>query len=157
MSNQNVIAPNLPVAPIEYNKAYMDQLLKILQLYFTQLDNNGPLQGTTLNLSTINQQNGQQVVVLPAKVSGTGSISGTTLTITAAPNGKFIVGQVLTGTGITTGTTITALVSGTGGTGTYTVNISQTASSTTVTALIPLRHGDVYVDETAGNVLVINL
>ena len=44
MSNQNVIAPNLPVAPIEYNKAYMDQLLKILQLYFTQLDNNGPLQ-----------------------------------------------------------------------------------------------------------------
>ena len=69
MSNQNVTAPNLPVAPTEYNKAFMDQLLKILQLYFTQLDNNGPLQGSVLNLSTINQITGQQAVVLPTQAS----------------------------------------------------------------------------------------
>ena len=69
MSNQNVTAPNLPVAPTEYNKAYMDQLLQVLRLYFVQLDNNGPLQGTTLNLSTINQQTGQQVIALPTQAS----------------------------------------------------------------------------------------
>jgi hypothetical protein len=157
MSNQNVIAPNLPVAPTEYNKAYMDQLLKVLQLYFTNIDNNGPLQGTTLNLSSINQQNGQQVVVLPAKVSGTGSISGTTMTITAAPNGNFIVGQVVTGSLVAAGTTITKILTGTGGVGTYTVSIAQSVVSTTLTGLLPLRNGDVYVDETAGNILVVNL
>lgn len=157
MSNQNVIAPNLPVAPIEYNKAYMDQLLKVLQLYFTGLDNNGPLQGTTLNLSSINQQNGQQVVVLPAKVSGTGSISGTTMTITAAPNGNFIVGQVVTGISVAAGTTIIKILTGTGGVGTYTVSIAQSVVSTTLTGLLPLRNGDVYIDETAGNILVVNL
>jgi hypothetical protein len=66
--------------------------------------------------------------------SFTGSISGTTLTITAVSSGAIAVGSVLTGSGITTGTTVTAFVSGSGGNGTYTVNISQTVSSTTITA-----------------------
>jgi hypothetical protein len=69
MSNANVTPPNLPVAPTEYNKAFMDQLLKILQLYFTQVSNNGPLQGSTLNLSTIDQISGQQAIVLPTQAS----------------------------------------------------------------------------------------
>ena len=69
MSNQNVVAPNLPVAPTEYNKAYMDQLLQVLRLYFVQIDNNGPLQGTVLNLSSINQQTGLQVIALPTQAS----------------------------------------------------------------------------------------
>jgi len=69
MANQNIIAPNLPVAPVEYNKAFMDQLLKILQLYFTGIDNNGPLQGTVLNLSTINQVTGKQAIILPTQTS----------------------------------------------------------------------------------------
>jgi hypothetical protein len=66
--------------------------------------------------------------------SFTGSISGTTLTVTAVASGAVTVGQVLSGTGITSGTLITALGTGTGGTGTYTVQTSQTASSTTITA-----------------------
>lgn len=69
MANSNVIAPNLPVAPTEYNKAFMDQLLKVLQLYFTQLDNNGPLQGSTLNLSSINQVTNKQNIILPTQAS----------------------------------------------------------------------------------------
>lgn len=65
----------------------------------------------------------------------TGSISGTTLTVTAVTSGTLAVGHVLTGTGITAGTTITALGTGTGGAGTYTVSVSQTVASTTVTSL----------------------
>jgi hypothetical protein len=66
--------------------------------------------------------------------SFTGSISGTTLTVTAVASGTVQVGQVLSGTGITSGTQILALGTGTGGNGTYTVSTSQTASSTTITA-----------------------
>jgi hypothetical protein len=65
----------------------------------------------------------------------TGSISGTTLTVTAVTSGFLVVGQVITGTGLSVGTAITALGTGTGGTGTYTVNFTQTASSTTITAV----------------------
>lgn len=63
----------------------------------------------------------------------TGSITTTTLTVTAVTSGTISVGMFLSGTGITYGTYITALGSGTGGTGTYTVSVSQTAGSTTVT------------------------
>lgn len=66
----------------------------------------------------------------------TGSISTTTLTVTAVTSGTLAVGQVLSGTGITAGTKITGFITGTGGTGTYSVSTSQTASSTTVTAAI---------------------
>lgn len=59
----------------------------------------------------------------------TGYISGTTLTVTAVTSGNIGIGSVLSGTGVTSGTTITALGSGTGLTGTYTVSPSQTAGS----------------------------
>jgi hypothetical protein len=63
--------------------------------------------------------------------SVTGYISGTTLTVSAVGSGKLSVEQVLSGAGVTTGTTITELLTGTfpGTTGTYRVNISQTAGS----------------------------
>lgn len=56
------------------------------------------------------------------------------LTVTAVSSGTLGVGQVLSGSGVTTGTYITQLGTGTGGTGTYYVQTSQTASSTTITA-----------------------
>lgn len=62
----------------------------------------------------------------------TGSISGTTLTVTAVTSGSLSVGSYITGTGVTVGTYITALGTGTGGTGTYTVSASQTVASTTI-------------------------
>ena len=67
---------------------------------------------------------------------GTGSIAATTLTVTAVVSGVLSVGSVISGTGITAGTTITALGTGTGGAGTYTVDTSQSASSTTITSPI---------------------
>jgi hypothetical protein len=63
----------------------------------------------------------------------TGSISGTTLTVSAVTSGTLAVGTRITGTGITAGTYITVLGTGTGGTGTYTVSASQTVSSGTIT------------------------
>ncbi len=64
----------------------------------------------------------------------TGAISGTTLTVSSMAYGSVVVGQTISGTGVTGGTTITAYGTGVGGTGTYTVSSSQTVSSTTITA-----------------------
>jgi hypothetical protein len=63
----------------------------------------------------------------------TGSISGTTLTVTGTPVGFLQVGSVIEGTGVAAGTIITALGTGLGGAGTYTVNISQLVGQTAMT------------------------
>ena len=65
----------------------------------------------------------------------TASMSGTTLTVTAVSSGTLYVGQTIQGAGITTQTIITALGTGTGGNGTYTINNSQTVASETMYAL----------------------
>ncbi len=64
----------------------------------------------------------------------TGSISTTTLTVTAVTNGTLAVGQVIHSSLVSAGTTITALGTGSGGTGTYTVNNSQTVASGLISA-----------------------
>ena len=76
---------------------------------------------------------GAGVYTLLTGYSFTGSISGTTLTITAITSGALGINMTITGTGVTAGTVITALGTGTGGTGTYIINISQTVASTTIT------------------------
>jgi hypothetical protein len=63
----------------------------------------------------------------------TGAVSGTTLTVSSVSAGHLQVGSVITGTGLATGTTITALGTGLGGAGTYTVNISQLVVQTSMT------------------------
>jgi hypothetical protein len=50
MSQTNVTAPNLPLAPLEYERSYMDKLTNVLRLYFNQLSTPGPLAGSGLNL-----------------------------------------------------------------------------------------------------------
>jgi hypothetical protein len=67
-----------------------------------------------------------------AYFSGVGSISGTTLTISAVYAGSIGVGTVISGTGVASGTTVSVLGTGTGGAGTYTVGTSQTVASTTI-------------------------
>jgi hypothetical protein len=69
MSAQNSIAPRLPAAPVEYDQRFMDEFIRILRLYFTQIDNPGPLQGTTLNLSSLNQTTGLPSIVIPTQAS----------------------------------------------------------------------------------------
>jgi hypothetical protein len=65
----------------------------------------------------------------------TASMSGTTLTVTAVTSGTLYIGQTIQGAGITAQTIITALGTGTGSTGTYTINNSQTVSSETMYGL----------------------
>ena len=64
------------------------------------------------------------------------TISGTygTMTVGGTVTGTFEVGATISGTSVVTGTQITALISGTGGAGTYVVNNNTVVSSTTITA-----------------------
>jgi hypothetical protein len=57
-------APNLLVAPVDYDQRYQDQLNNALRLYFNQIDNFAqnvtvPASGTTANRPTENLQVGQ--------------------------------------------------------------------------------------------------
>ena len=84
---------------------------------------------------------GDRVIFTPTTASSaTGStINGNLFTVGTAAATGFSVGQVLTGTGVAAGTTIVSLVTLGGGTGsTFTVNISQTVASTTITSASPL-------------------
>lgn len=81
--------------------------------------------------------------LLSGTATFTGSITGSTLNVSAVASGTIVVGQLITGTGIATGTYITALSGGTGGVGNYTVGISQTVTSRTMTATQNTGWGDV--------------
>lgn len=71
--------------------------------------------------------------------SFTGSISGTTLTVTATSGGRLVVGSVIAGSGVTVGTKIVGKLTGKGLAGTYIVDIPQTAASQAMTG----THGSV--------------
>jgi hypothetical protein len=66
-----------------------------------------------------------------------GFISGTTLTVTSVVSGYISIGMSLSGTGVSAETTIVSPVTGTGSTGTYYVNNSQTVALQTLTAIVP--------------------
>jgi hypothetical protein len=81
--------------------------------------------------------------IRPYTTTFTGSMSTTTLTVTALLQGApIVVGMYVDGSSVTDGTYITAFGTGTGGAGTYTINQSVTASSTTMTA-----HGNIAFDD----------
>lgn len=73
----------------------------------------------------------------------TGSISSTTLCVTAVSSGEISVGETITGSGVTAGTQITAQ-SGSCGSGTpYQVSASQTVASESMTVRPEFTWGDV--------------
>ena len=47
MATKGVVAPRLPIAPVEYDQRFMDSLLSILRQYFNALDNPGPILAST--------------------------------------------------------------------------------------------------------------
>jgi hypothetical protein len=65
----------------------------------------------------------------PDAAAFVGSISGLTLTVTSVSEGSLKIGQAIYGFGITIPTVITALGTGTGGAGTYTINNAFTIGS----------------------------
>ena len=86
------------------------------------------ISGTAGGIGTYAVNNAQ--IVASTTINGTYGI----LTVTAVSSGALAVGQTLSGTGVTANTIITQLGTGTGANGTYFVNFTQTASSTTITA-----------------------
>jgi len=100
---------------------------------------------TAANALTVSDRTGilagQRVVFTPTNATSatTSSIAGNLFTVGTDTNTIFSVGQVLTGTGVAAGTTIVSRVSGGGGTGsTFTVNISQTVASATISSVTPV-------------------
>lgn len=84
---------------------------------------------------------------------GEQSVTSTTIsethgvfTAASALSGTFVIGGVLSGSGVTTNTTITEYGTGTGGLGTYIVDLTQTAGSTTITEAVNVD--TLYVAET---------
>ncbi|AOR76349.1 GDSL-type esterase/lipase family protein [Novosphingobium resinovorum] len=113
-----------PGYQISYD-AYASTTVSILRYTDASGAYAGRVLGTAANTrNTIN-------AIVPGAAAYTGSIFGTTLTVTAIASGTLSVGSVVGGA--SAGTIITALGTGTGGTGTYTVNNSQTLASGALT------------------------
>lgn len=125
------VAPNLPIAPVDYAQGYQDQVLNALRLYFRELDNftqvlmqnsggrfinfpNGAFYDTTDQYdgsTTIpyavrfnSTSASQDVTITSRDFVGTGSIALTVLTITAVTSGRMYPSNLLSGTGVTAGT-----------------------------------------------------
>jgi hypothetical protein len=130
----------------------------------------------TYNLSTINQQtvssramtapNVPQPAFAASAAYITTSAGVDTLHIATLTSGEVLVGQQVFGTGVAPNTVITALGSGTGGTGTYTLNTSGqvVASSGSPEAMtgpsnlfVPHCIVDRYTTNTSGGLAVIQL
>jgi hypothetical protein len=83
---------------------------------------------------------------------GTESAAYGIMTVTVVGSGVLVIGETLSGTGVTTGTMITGQISGTaGGVGVYSVNIPQTTASTTITG----TYGTLTVSAVASGTLVV--
>lgn len=90
----------------------------------------------------------------PASAVFTGTISGTTLTVTAVTNGTIAAGQALFGVGVTAETVITSLGTGTGGVGTYNLNISSSVS--TAELMNSAKVGAVFTGSMSGTTLTVS-
>ena len=106
---------------------------------------NGNLVVTGSSTETGNLSAAGALYAYTAATSTASSISGTTLTIGGTLTGTFFVGQIISGTGVISGTIITALGSGTGGSGTYTVSSSQTVSSTAINGAVGVSLNNPYI------------
>lgn len=89
----------------------------------------------------------------PANAVFTGSISGTTLTVASMSSGTLAVGQSVYGVGVTLETVITALGTGSGGVGTYTVDVSQTVSTRSLNSAAV---GAVFTATSSGTTLTVS-
>lgn len=83
-----------------------------------------------------------------AAASFTAAIAGATMTVSAVASGTLAIGQTIVAAGVLPGTLITALGTGTGGTGTYTLGVSQTVASESMAAVAPaLNDLTVHIDQ----------
>jgi hypothetical protein len=120
-------------APVPYQITY--EIPPALQVLFKVVVANGPLVPSTFQTQI-------QSAILAAfsgqslQANFTGSVAGTTLTVSAVNSGTLSIGQTiddLTGN-LVANTTITGFGTGTGGIGTYSVSVAQTVTSEPMTS-----------------------
>lgn len=146
-----VPTPVIPLAPIEYEQKYQDQLNRILAQYFNQNDNPGQVAGSAEKVGTTDVVAGMTFSRATPTVAAGKFVVGTQYRIATIGNTDFTsigasantIGTTFTATGVGAGTGTANLVSGT----------TQTYSFATDADVLNLRVGDVYVDTSAGNVL----
>lgn len=131
-NSQVVTDPNPGYSPPAPSYTITWQTPASLQIYYAVTITNStlvPPNATTLvQQAIVNAFNGAN-----SGATFTGSISGNILTVTQVGTGTIAVGQVLSGPGVIPGTTISALGTGAGNAGTYTLSTSQIVNSTTLT------------------------
>ena len=98
MAMRSFRAPPLPLAPLSYDRSYLNQLVRVLNLYFTHLDSQNPLHLEGLVLTDLTEapvglppfslyRDGRSVkILLPqdtgvAGLSATASVGSVTVTI----------------------------------------------------------------------------
>ena len=142
----------LPLAPPEYAQQYQNQLVRQLETIFNQLRNPGPFICAADQSNDSRALSGLQIIGIPLSTTGlksgdvwgdisgaatvfvgTGSITAGVLNITAVTSGTLAAGNGVTGAGLPNGTKVTAILTGSGGIGTYQLNEAVAASSTTIT------------------------
>ena len=152
MTSPRVKIGGLPLPPSDYSQSYLNALLRQIETTFKGVTTPAPLTGvpdpgtnskyksglrlTNTPLSPNNLSSGDvwgDISGTPTVFVGTGSVSGTTLTITAVTSGTLAVGNGVTGTNIPDGSRVLTVLTGSGGIGTYELSQSFTAASTTVT------------------------
>lgn len=106
--------------PTNY-KLYVDNSSSIIDI--TPLRRSVDLGNNPINTDTTKNKSGSFV----------GFIDGCILTITSVSSGTVLLGAVISGTGITAGTKIVQFMTGTGGVGTYKVDVTQYVDSTSIT------------------------
>ncbi|WP_353479841.1 hypothetical protein [Haliscomenobacter sp.] len=114
---------------IDYDFDYNDSAAGRDVIFFV-----APANGATITVATQSYFVFADTIEFTQQV--TASIAGTTLTVSSVQPGAspLTVGMNLSGTGVIPGTKITALLTGTGATGTYLVNTNQTVASIIMTA-----------------------
>lgn len=107
---------------------------------------------------SIQPQRGGLATSQTAATGVTGSISGTTMTVTAVATGTLAAGQAVSGAGVLGSTTITAVATGTGTAGTYTVSqnhVTPTAAgiaiTVTSTVLVPRNTVNIVTNANMGS------
>lgn len=116
--------------------------------------NGVPVASAAINLSTATSfSNAAQIIedgINYHEAVFTAAIAGTTMTVSAVASGNLAVGHVIVAGGVTAGTRIVAFGTGTGGTGTYIVDVGQTVASGTIRA----GRARVTYDATLGGLVV---
>jgi hypothetical protein len=89
MAMRSFRAPPLPLAPLSYDRGYLDQLVRVLNLYFTHLDSQNALHLEGLTLTDLTEapvglppfslyRDGRNVKILLPQDTGVAGLSATT-------------------------------------------------------------------------------